>query len=67
MISIQQYPLTQVGIEIIDLFETKEDNEFFIQFARQLKNLVKNVNVSVYKILEENDKYVKHDDNDLIA
>ena len=43
------------------------DNEFFIQFARQLKNLVKNVNVSVYKILEENDKYVKHDDNDLIA
>lgn len=67
VVSIEQYPLTKVGMEIIDLFEKVENNEFFIQFGREVKKLLKNGEVNVYKIIKKHDGYVEHEGNDLIA
>lgn len=67
IISVPQFPLTAAGIEISRLFDSVEQNDYFIQFGREVKKSAPNATVCVYKIISEVNEMVNHELTDVIS
>lgn len=66
-LTIEQYPLTAVGVEIFKLFEHSVSDEFLLDFARVVQNKTVNFKISAYHITEHGDDYIRYEENDLLA
>ena len=65
-LNILAYPLTSAGREISKLFESDIDDEFFIAFAREIKDTHSMAKVCLHKIIDSNGSNVNYDVTDLL-
>ena len=63
---IHEYPFTQVGYEISTLVSVNVSVEKYIEFATQISNENKNYLLGVYKVIELNETYIRHNANNLL-
>lgn len=66
-LSIDQYPLTAVGIEIFKLFKHEVSDSYILDFARELKKKKGDIKISAYSILKFADGYVNFEEKDLLS
>lgn len=63
---IHEYPFTQAGYEISRLVSVNVSDEKYIEFATQISNENKNYLLGVYKVIELNETYIRHNANNLL-
>ena len=66
-LSIAQYPLTAVGIEIFKLFGHNVSDSYILDFARNLKKKESAIKICAYSILGVEDGYVSFEEKDLLS
>ena len=70
-LSIPHYALTKVGCEIFTLFQSNITNEYFFNFAKEIKNSVSEIDgvkVAAYSILSVENEIIEYEDSvDLIS
>lgn len=66
-LSIAQYPLTAVGMEIFTLFKHEVSDSYILDFARELKKIKGDIKISAYSILQFVDGNIKYEGKDLLS
>ncbi len=68
-LSISQYPLTSVGVEIFKLLRHEVSDSYILDFAKELKKEEGNIKIKIraYSILEITDGQINFEEKDLLS
>lgn len=67
ILKVRKFPLSSSATEILSIIDNKENNEFFIEFAKALKKTNKSIDISCYKITCFNsDGSITYGDKDVL-
>ena len=65
-IALSHYPFTSTGIEISKIFNTGNNDEYILDYARLIKEKNQNIEVLAYRIVREDEDGITYQQKDLL-